>query len=253
MQFPDVSTEDAYALRLIDYKTRRAAHLPPEEDSVSPKLQLMLYHHMLTSLLTPEAIDFEGLWRFLEVDPTKPFSPAFVRDVWWKDSTPEDLHMDLHYLVSEWVSIIHEQKVELGRLQGVNAELQLIYRRPLEAGGSQNGGQNLEINEPLDALALLEEQNVTRAIADQLRGFGRDGKEADDIAREVIRRIRAPYPPECSPSVWSQTISSGPEQDDVHLAWAIQESLLSRAEDARKAAYSKKLTTGSECALPLSI
>lgn len=230
-QLPHISTQDPYALRLIDYKTRRAEYLPPEEDSLAPKLQLMLYHRMLTALLNPETIDFEDLWRFMELDPTRPFSPEFVHGVRWEDSTStEELHMDLHYLVSAWVSVVQEQKVEMGRLQGVNAELQLIYRRALDPDNS------VEINEPLRALALQDEPEVTRAITEKLRQFGKDGvDDADTIAREVVQRIRATYPPECSPSVWSQAINSGPEQEDVHLAWAIQESLLSCAELARKA------------------
>jgi len=235
---PHVSTQDAYALRLIDYKTRRAEYLPPEEDSLSPKLQLMLYHRMLTALLTPETIDFEYLWRFMELDPTKPFSSDFVRDVQMEDSSSaEELHMDLQYLVSEWVSVVQEQ---MGHLQGVNADLQLIYRRALDLDNS------VEINEPLQALALQEEQEITRAITQKLRQFGKDGEDANNIACEVVQRIRATYPPECSPSVWSQAINSGPEQEDVHLVWAIQESLLSCAELAKKASTlpNKSVTDG---------
>ncbi|KAL4069823.1 exonuclease V [Scleroderma yunnanense] len=240
-QSSDVSVQDAYALQLIDYKTRRSNSIPPEEDSLSPKLQLMLYHRMLTSLLAPETIDFKTFWHLMDLDPTRSFSRTFIRDVWMGDSTSvEDVQMDLDSLVSQWVSIVHEEKVEMGRLQGVNVELQLIYRRPLDPDqplGKQRRDEKgvPEINDPLDALALQGEQEIANVVAEKLRQIGTDGKDAITIARAVVEKIRIPYSPELSPSVWSQAIGSGSEREDIGLEWAIQESLLSCAEHARVA------------------
>lgn len=85
----------AWVLHISDTKTRRTASLPPEEDTLSARLQLMLYHRLLSSLLQPPApssskarkslrsppsVDFAEIWVRLGLDAQKPFSARFVRD-----------------------------------------------------------------------------------------------------------------------------------------------------------------------------
>ncbi|KAG6335088.1 hypothetical protein ID866_3997 [Astraeus odoratus] len=231
-------SQDPYALRLLDYKTRRAEYLPPVEDILSSKLQLMLYHRMLASLLDPETIDFELLWRLTGLDPGRPFSARFIRELGWENNVSEDqLRMDLHYLVAEWVSTVHTEKVEKGCLQGISEELQLIYRRPIDPTNNikqQNGGEHIEMNDPLQVLVLQEEPELTRAMAESLRSFSGEGEAVSNIARAIAWRIRVPYSLERLPSTWLQVVNAGSVEEDAELSWAIQESLLSLADTARK-------------------
>ncbi|KAI6047852.1 exonuclease V [Pisolithus marmoratus] len=236
------SSQGTYTLGLVDYKTRRAEYLPPEEDSRSPKLQLMLYYRMLASLLTPGTVDFDLLWSLMDLDPNKRFSDKFVRDVGWADAMSDgELHLDLNSMVSEWVAIAHREIIEEGRLKGVNAELQLIYRRALdqiESPDKRNQRKEyMELNDPLQALALEEQMVIARAIAGKLPECGVEGEGASDIANAIAEKIQLPYPPEHYPSAWSQLVSAGSDQENIALQWAIQDSLLSSAEKARTKWY----------------
>lgn len=242
LQSSSTSSQDTYTLGLIDYKTRRAEYLPPEEDSRSPKLQLMLYHRMLSSLLTPGMVDFDFLWSLMNLDPNRRFSHTFVRDIGWADATSnEEVYMDLNSLVSEWVVIAHREKIEQGRMKGVNAELQLVYRRALDQTESLDNGNRrkeyVELNDPLQALASEEQLVVARAIAEKLPESCVEEEGAISIANAIAEKIKLPCPPEHYPSAWSQLVSAGSDQENVALQWAIQESLLSCAEKARTAWY----------------
>ncbi|KAI5982743.1 exonuclease V [Pisolithus albus] len=242
LQSSSPSSQDTYTLRLIDYKTRRAEYLPPEEDSRSPKLQLMLYHRMLSSLLTPGMVDFDFLWNLMNLDPNRRFSHTFVRDIGWADATSnEEVHMDLNSLVSEWVVIAHRETMEQGSMKGVNAELQLVYRRALDQTESLDNGNRckeyVELNDPLQALATEEQLVIARAIAETLPESCVQGEGAIGIANAIAEKIKLPCPPEHYPSAWSQLVGAGSDQENVALQWAIQDSLLSCAEKARTAWY----------------
>ena len=97
---PTTNAADArttrYTIHISDTKTRTTPDLPPEEDSVSHHLQLMLYHRFLSCLLAkPEGtdltaetnrkeqklqpLDFNALWRRLSLNPQRPFSDVFIR------------------------------------------------------------------------------------------------------------------------------------------------------------------------------
>ncbi|KAI6136416.1 exonuclease V [Pisolithus sp. B1] len=242
LQSSGTSSQGTYTLGLIDYKTRRAEYLPPEEDSRTPKLQLMLYHRMLSSLLTPGMVDFDLLWSLMNLDPNKRFSHNFVRDIGWADATSNgEVCTDLNSLVSEWVVIARREKIEEGRMKGVNAELQLVYRRALDRTKGRDKGNGrkeyVELNEPLQALASEEPLVIASAIAEKLPESGVEGEGAISIAIAIAEKIKLPCPPEHYPSVWSQLVSAGSDQEDAALQWAIQDSLLTCAEKARTAWY----------------
>ncbi|KAK0481838.1 exonuclease V [Armillaria novae-zelandiae] len=68
-----------HTLRLIDTKTRRSESLPSDEDALSSRLQLMLYHRLLSSLISTETpFDFTRLWEQTNVDPALQLSESFL-------------------------------------------------------------------------------------------------------------------------------------------------------------------------------
>ncbi|KAG6380966.1 exonuclease V a 5' deoxyribonuclease-domain-containing protein [Boletus reticuloceps] len=197
--------ENLYELHIVDYKTRRSSTIPLDEDSLSPRLQLMMYHRMLSSLLEPEAFDFDLLWRRLELDPTKPFSTQFLKQVHWEQRQidPTDCNVHLDRLVSEWVSTVQRRRAGF---MGVSQQLQLVYRRELD---------------------------LARAIEDSLSEMGH--QEAAQVARHVAQNVKQVGPSSvgCTSAVWKDLISpSEPEQTNPALAWGIQQSLLTHARKA---------------------
>ncbi|KAF8140496.1 exonuclease V [Boletus edulis] len=231
------NTENLYELHIVDYKTRRSSTIPLDEDSLSPRLQLMMYHRMLSSLLEPEAFDFDLLWRQLELDPTKPFSSQFLKQIRWQQRQidPTDCNVHLDRLVSEWVSTVQRKRAGF---MGVSQQLQLVYRRSVNAVKQQEKGKHeatetVDIDDPLEALVLQEELDLARAIEDSLSKMGH--QEAAQVARHVAQNVKQVGPSSvgCTSAVWKDLISpSEPEQTNPALAWGIQQSLLNHARKA---------------------
>jgi exonuclease V len=228
---------DLYELRIVDYKTRRSSNIPPDEDALSPRLQLMMYHRMLSSLLEPEAFDFDLLWSRLNLNPTKPLSAQFLKDINWEQRQvdPADCNVHLNRLVSEWISTVQRK---CAGLMGVSQQLQIIYRRSVYAGkqrekGKHKATETVDLDDPLEALALQEELDLTRAIEESLSEMGH--QEAGQVAHHMAQNIKQVGSSSVghAPAVWKDLISpSGSGQTDPTLAWAIQQSLLTCAHKA---------------------
>ncbi|KAF9225569.1 hypothetical protein BS17DRAFT_700546 [Gyrodon lividus] len=237
---PSCTSSDAHELRIIDYKTRMASYVPLDEETLSPRLQLMLYHRMLSSVLAPETFDFAALWARLNLNPTKPFSDRFLRDIKWNDRMENDHHVNLNRLVAEWTSTVHSERADGSRLTGVSPELQIVYRRSVFAGRSQRKGRDkyretVDINNPLEALAFQEELDIARAIEESLRQIGHEevgGRLAQAATQNVKQARSSDIGHTCV--VWKQLVSPpGSEQGDCELSWTIQQSLLSCAHNTR--------------------
>jgi exonuclease V len=112
-----------YDLYLVDTKTRRSTSLPPDEDTVSSRLQLMLYRRLLSALLS--TFDFDVFWAVLGVDSAAPLSPRFAQQVGTlvtgRSGAVERLTLD--GLAAHWVAAVHD----LG-IARVSPRMTLVYR-----------------------------------------------------------------------------------------------------------------------------
>ena len=205
-------SSSAVQLRLRDHKTRRSPNIPIDQDALSSRLQLMLYHRMLSTLLAPEAFDFALLWTRLGLDPTKPFSPQFLKDI----ACTADGHVHLNYLVSEWTSTVQRHRPHI---LGVSQHLQLVYRRSPQDTGKQKASEPADIEDPLDALVLQEELELALAIEQSL----------SDIAHQATGQVARHVGPS-SPGRTAAIVS--PSDPDPTLACALQQSLLDCAHKA---------------------
>ncbi|KAK0198733.1 exonuclease V [Armillaria mellea] len=112
-----------HTLRLIDTKTRRSESLPSDEDALSSRLQLMLYHRLLSSLISTEnPFDFIRLWEQTNVDPTWQFSERFLTQAVPGISHPAFTCLD--DLTALWRNTASKLDIP-----GIDPRLQLIYRR----------------------------------------------------------------------------------------------------------------------------
>ncbi|KAG1825665.1 exonuclease V a 5' deoxyribonuclease-domain-containing protein [Suillus subaureus] len=175
-----------YDLTLVDYKTRRVPSLPPDEDTVSSQMQLMLYHRLLSPLLSPGTFDFDALWAKQSVNPHRSFTREFVEDIGLLTRNDTDLpfHVDLSSMVAAWVSVVHSARSSGERLRGVHSELQIIYRRAgVKKDSIHNRKQKAKTGEkavdnPPGRLASQEELDIARAIEESLRPPSQDAGEA---------------------------------------------------------------------------
>jgi len=116
---------------------------------------------------------------------------------------------------------------------GISQQLQLVYRRSVNAGKQQEKGKHVDIDDPLEALVLQEELDLACAIEESLSEMGH--QEAAQVARHVAQNVKqiGPSSVGCTSAVWKDLISpSKSEQSNPALAWAIQQSLLTNARKA---------------------
>ena len=191
----DAERAPAWVLHISDTKTRRTASLPPEEDTLSARLQLMLYHRLLSSLLAPPPpsapasaksrrapapVDFAAVWTRLGLDAQKPFSARFTRDAGLAPGA------SLASLVRAW----HHAAAALS-VGGVDRTLTLVYRLQPAAA---------------------------RRLREQERGREREREKAE-LARAIEASLNA------APKAWA-----GGDED---LARAIEESLREAARGTK--------------------
>lgn len=135
-----------FNLHISDTKTRRTFSLPTEEDAYGTRLQLMLYHRLLDSLLATayghgasttkprhlKPLNFSALWRKLRLDPFKHFSETFMVEAGLvvANSHPvsggrrEVVAIDcLNSLTAAW-----KQSARALAVEGVDPMLTLVYR-----------------------------------------------------------------------------------------------------------------------------
>ncbi|KAG2160007.1 exonuclease V a 5' deoxyribonuclease-domain-containing protein [Suillus bovinus] len=174
-----------YDLTIVDYKTRRLSSLPPDEDTISSQMQLMLYHRLLSPLLSPETFDFDVLWAKQVVDPHRSFSKNFVEDIGLltRDQTDLPFHVDLNSMVAAWVSVVHSARSSGERLRGIHSELQIIYRKAgVNKDSVHDRKQKAESNEMAvdnpPRSSSQEELDLARAIEESLRPPDQDAGEA---------------------------------------------------------------------------
>ncbi|KAI9058437.1 hypothetical protein FKP32DRAFT_1669281 [Trametes sanguinea] len=182
-----------YTLHISDTKTRIRPTLPPDEDAYSSRLQLMLYHRLLSNLLAsadstvPAAspLDFAALWARVGVNPARRFSENFLTQAGLTPSaTDATTHSNgstmgcLDDLVAAFKSTA--QALCISR---VDETLTLVYRKQPERKRSKGKGR-------LDSLvdsavtAPLSPQATQGIVGD----FGIGGD--DELARAIFESLQ---------------------------------------------------------------
>ncbi len=121
-----VALEDltSYRLQIIDTKTRKHASLPPAEDTLPSQLQLMLYHRLLSRLVSSEpSFDFLTFWQLANVDPTRQFSWQFLEEAGLISAYDEFQVLNLADLSALWQDLVCQL-----RIARVDDQLKLVYR-----------------------------------------------------------------------------------------------------------------------------
>jgi len=119
-----IFNEPFFELQIIDTKTRKRPSLPLEEDSLPSRLQLMLYHRLLSRLVAFEpSFDFTIFWKLANVDPEQQFSQRFLEEAGLIADKDKFQICNLNDLLVLWHDLIHQL-----RIASVNDQLELIYR-----------------------------------------------------------------------------------------------------------------------------
>ncbi|THH20496.1 hypothetical protein EW146_g870 [Bondarzewia mesenterica] len=219
-------------LYISDTKTRSMKSLPSDEDALSARLQLMLYHRLLSALLHPD-FSFAPIWHRLGLDVTRPLSDTFIEQAGLLESPMRCLY-DLE---GAWRSVAEAISVD-----GVSSTLEIMYRtRPPRKkkdkgkgkGKGKEGGETDE--DSSDDAKAHGEKNLAKAIEESLKSLAGEqgvGIEASgagpsnvgdcqpktddgDRARAVIDALTHP-----------EKTGEGMLGEDPELAWLAQQKLL---------------------------
>lgn len=176
-----------YELSLSDTKTRRSNSLPSDDDALSSRMQLMLYHHLLSKLLSP-TFSFSTFWEKVHVDPFAQFSEKFLLETGLARETDGKVVLGYPECLDDLVDL-WRSTVNAFRLQAVSPTLEIAYRiRPKRGAASKLSRRNV-----LDyfAAADQEERDFQRAIAESLRDEGGAALASD---RTSLASPRSPSP-----------------------------------------------------------
>ncbi|KAF8204228.1 exonuclease V a 5' deoxyribonuclease-domain-containing protein [Mycena galopus ATCC 62051] len=156
---PLLPTPTPRCIRLIDTKTRRTDSLPSDEDAEPARLQLMLYHRLVTRLLdTSVLFDFSALWTLLGTCHSAPFTPTFLvqmATILGSDSVPTSLTaLDL---------------------PPVDDTLQIIYRSQNKYSSKRSGAKGKRRERENTATCIPaageDDDELAKAIAMSLEGL----------------------------------------------------------------------------------
>ncbi|KAI0706286.1 exonuclease V [Cerioporus squamosus] len=277
-QEPANPVPTGYSLHLSDTKTRIRPSLPPDEDTYASRIQLMLYHRLLSNLLatadpsisSAQPLEFELLWERAGVDPHRKFSESFISQAGLSPSggtSPDQSPYLAGLSCLDDLTAAWRHAVEALNVAGIDKTLTLVYRQqPAKRHHNGNGKGKQKSRAQGPAAAALSDQEaqelavaIQASISDVQPGRGGD----DDLARAIFESLKDsvqsgeaadgelgvlthPFGPPISEMSSFATSSSQEEPDrgeedgtsaagalaaDPQLAWALQQSLLSRIDE----------------------
>ena len=122
-------------LFLKDNKTRRHPSVPPHHDTLSGRLQLMLYRRLLSQLVAKSPLyDFKPLWKRLGVKSSCRLPTKFLVQANLISDNTDFQTTSLDDVVTSWHELVKEANV-----QGVNENLELVYRLRPPSDRKQKG------------------------------------------------------------------------------------------------------------------
>ncbi|KAF5352732.1 hypothetical protein D9756_005870 [Leucocoprinus leucothites] len=129
--------DTSFQLLIIDTKTRQRPSLPLEEDTLPSRLQLMLYHKLLSRLVASEpSFNFMAFWQLANVNPEQNLSWHFLEQAGLVAGEGEFQVYNLNDLSALWHDLVYQLNIA-----GVDDQLKLIYRLQTH-GGRRKGRSN---------------------------------------------------------------------------------------------------------------
>ncbi|KIM88930.1 hypothetical protein PILCRDRAFT_813929 [Piloderma croceum F 1598] len=249
-----------FTLHLLDTKTRHVRSLPDDVDTICSRLQLMLYHRLLSSLIFPDSVDqlnFGAFWTRLGMNPRATFSTSFKNQ-----AGVLLLGNNIKFnCLDDLTRLLREQVRDLD-VPGVDERLQLIYRtQPKGTRKGKGKGKSEFADKAVDVLLSREDLDMARAIEESLKSTTGElvGAAEHKFAVEVAKSLKQSQSCVAGPSnegsrdldiLTSLAEGNGLADDlvdDPELQWVLQESLLDQA----KQAYGQE-TTDEESSEPTS-
>ena len=120
-------------LYLRDNKTRLCPSVPRHHNTLSSRLQLMLYRRLLSQLVAQSPLyDFNPFWERLGIKSSSPLPTKFLLQANLTSDNTDLQTTTLDDVVSSWHKLVKEANI-----QGVSENLELVYRLRPPPDGKQ--------------------------------------------------------------------------------------------------------------------
>ncbi|KAF8506523.1 exonuclease V a 5' deoxyribonuclease-domain-containing protein, partial [Russula emetica] len=176
-------------LSLIDTKTRRSNSLPSDDDAFSSRMQLMLYHHLLSALLSP-TFSFSAFWEKVQVDPFVQFSDAFLMQSGLARQTDGNVVLASAECLDDLTDLWHSTVRSL-QVQGVSPTLEIVYRtQSKRSAAAPEVSRPTRLNDGLGNVADREARDLALAI----EASRREVEDDADLQRALAESLRDVMP-----------------------------------------------------------
>lgn len=182
-------------LSLIDTKTRRSNSLPSDDDAFSARMQLMLYHHLLSTLLSPK-FSFSAFWERVNVDPFAQLSDAFLlQSGLARETDGKTAVLGCAECLDDLTDLWH-LTVQSLQVQGVSPTLEIVYRtqpkRGAAAAAAPEVARQYISGDYFGSAADREAGDLARAIEASRQEYEYDS----DLQRAIVESLREVTPRE---------------------------------------------------------
>jgi exonuclease V len=168
-------------LSLIDTKTRRSNSLPSDDDAFSARMQLMLYHHLLSALLSPK-FSFSAFWEKVNVDPFAQLSDTFLlQSGLARETDGKSAVLGCAECLDDLADLWH-LTVQSLHVQSVSPTLEIVYRTQPKRGAAAAAA--LEVSRQyitgdyFGSAADREDRDIARAIEASRQEYDSDLQRA---------------------------------------------------------------------------
>ncbi|KZV62847.1 hypothetical protein PENSPDRAFT_692127 [Peniophora sp. CONT] len=162
-------TAPSHSLHLSDTKTRRKQTLPSDEDATSARLQLMVYHQLLTSIISP-SFPWAQFWQRLEIDPLSQLCDDFLEQALpILPNTDQEKLARKQYdtyprTITSLVDTFYAALTDL-RVVDVNRTLTIVYRSQLSAQAQKKIAEEAAELQSLIEQELMREEGAVPELA----------------------------------------------------------------------------------------
>jgi exonuclease V len=203
-------------LSILDTKTRRSNWLPSDDDAYSSRMQLMLYHHLLSALLAP-TFSFNAFWEKIRADPFAQLSDAFLLQSGLARGGSDGVvvqkyHSCLDDLTDLWRTTLRSMNV-----RGLSPALEIVYRAQPKRSTLNHF-----------AVAEREARDIAHAIASSMRDTDSDLERA--IAESLRDMVPATDADDGGNARSSSPRATERPSDKTKVPWYVREGAIEQTE-----------------------
>ena len=173
-----------HELSILDTKTRQVNWLPSNDDAFSSRMQLMLYRHLLSELLSP-TFSFSTFWEKVQVDPLAKFSDEFLQRSGVAPQIDGKVVLGFPGCLDD-VADLWRSTVDSLCLRRVSPTLEIVYRTKSKRNAAPKPKRSRADTSAHFAAAEQEKRDIDRAIEASLREIGHD-PDLEHVMAESMR------------------------------------------------------------------